>query len=251
MTLYAYQWSAVTNWGDLLSVPLLRRFAGLRAVAVNTPNVAHVAAVGSVLGHFRPFWGGSVLGAGILSATDTVPRCDPFLLRGHLTAATMHAMHDRFNIPVGDPGLLADELVETQPRIQRLGILPHWSDDVLATRQEFLRYDPVIIDPRREPEAVIKDIASCHKLVTSSLHGTIVADSLGIPRRVEQHPRLGKEGGWFKFHDYSSAIGHEFVPGVTSAPQINNVNDARDRIKDAFEAFGQYVRSGRIEGVTA
>jgi len=56
---------------------------------------------------------------------------------------------------------------------------------------------------------VISEIAKCRRIVTSSLHGTIVADSFGIPRQVELPPRLlqEKEGGSFKYNDYASLYG--------------------------------------------
>lgn len=243
MSFSVYEWhgGGVTNWGDLLSLPLLRRFAGLTdAYETAQPENADVIAVGSVLGHMPPNWEGHVLGAGKLRPADTVPRnAKVWGVRGPLTAEGLHGWQVRpGRLVIGDPGLIADELVPATPRVHRLGILPHWSDTVLETRREFLRYDPLIINPRREPLSVIAEIASCEKLVTSSLHGMIVADSLGIPRRFEMATQLGAEGGTFKHEDYSRSIAADFQVGVTMSPNRHVVNDVRDRLFDMFEEFG-------------
>lgn len=242
-----YQWQQVTNWGDLLSVPLLQRFAGLTdAYETARPENADVIAVGSILGHMPPDWDGHVLGAGKLRASDTIPpNARLWGVRGPYTAACASWQQERYDRRVlGDPGLLADELVPATPRVHRLGVLPHWSDTVLETRREFLKFDPLIINPRREPLSVISDIASCDKLVTSSLHGMILADSMGIPRRFEMATQLGSEGGTFKHRDYSASIQTEFEVGVTMAPNRHVVNDVRDRLKDMFEEFGQKFGGG-------
>ncbi len=57
---------------------------------------------------------------------------------------------------------------------------------------------------RQHPSAVIKQIAECECIVSSSLHGLIIADSLGIPNiHVKVTNNLLGDG--FKFDDYYSA----------------------------------------------
>lgn len=236
-----YQWSALTNWGDKLSVPLLNQFAGLLDVAVETGDIdeADLTCVGSVIGHLPNDYQGYVLGSGALMPGTGMPyRAKVWGVRGHLSLRH----HRRLSraVVLGDPGLIADELVPAIPRVHKLGILPHWSDNDLRERREFWRYDPLFIDPRRDPLLVISDILSCDKLVTSSLHGMIVADSVGIPRRFEYTPRLNNEGATFKHTDYSMSIGAELHVGVTQAPDRNKINDVRDRIKDMLEEFGHH-----------
>ena len=62
-----------------------------------------------------------------------------------------------------------------------------------------------VINVRRHPSAVIRDIASCGAILSSSLHGLVVADSYGIPAAwTSGSPPL--TGGDFKFQDYASAF---------------------------------------------
>jgi pyruvyltransferase len=238
-----YRWSTVSNWGDRLSVHLLRHWSQIPVGTWDVADECDILGVGSTVGHVLPEWNGVILGAGALLPSERVPWAALTLgVRGKLTRERMHG--SPASVVLGDPGLIADELVERPKRTHRLGILPHWSDTDLMKRREFWRYDPLFISPGWNEIDVIRMIGSCDKLITSSLHGMILADAFGIPRRFEEAPRLRYEGGTFKHEDYSSAIGHEFKVGVTSAPRRFVVNDVRDRLIDMYEQYGQMVRDG-------
>ncbi len=72
----------------------------------------------------------------------------------------------------------------------------------------------LLIDPRRPPQEVVRDIASCKEVFSSSLHGLVAADSLGIPNRwVElETPHADVAANRFKFEDYYSAFGVSRTP---------------------------------------
>jgi hypothetical protein len=62
-----------------------------------------------------------------------------------------------------------------------------------------------VVDVRRGPTAVIKEIAACEHILSTSLHGLIAADSFNIPAVwARREPDLW--GGRFKFLDYESAV---------------------------------------------
>lgn len=238
ITVATYWWNGRYNWGDWLTPYLLQHYSDLNTRWVS-PEVAGLISVGSIVGHVDPEWRGAILGAGKLRESDQVPRrAHIFALRGPLTAQGIPG-----DYALGDPGLIADELVPLPVRTHRLGILPHWSDEVLVNRPEFLKYDPLIISPLWDAPDVVTAIGSCDKIVTSSLHGLILADAFGIPRRFEPTPRLAQEGGFLKHLDYSASIDHPFEPGVTSTPNRFKINDVRSQLVDAFEAYGDYVRA--------
>ncbi len=60
------------------------------------------------------------------------------------------------------------------------------------------------IDVMEYPEKVIGLIDQCEYILSSTLHGLIVADSLGIPNAWIESPDL--TGGRFKFDDYYSSL---------------------------------------------
>lgn len=242
MTLKSYWWKDRPNFGDLLTPLLLKHFAELDT-EWSPPNGADLISTGSILGHVSyNWWKGHVLGSGKLFAHDEVPvQAQVWALRGPISAKGV-----RGDFALGDPGLIADELVPPQTKRFKIGILPHWSDTELTTRTEWDRYEPVRIFPTWHPLDVIAAIGACHKIITSSLHGLILADAFGIPRRFEHATRLEREGGYLKHRDYHASIGHRFEVGVTSEPSRFKINDRRDELIDAFEAFGSYARRAQL-----
>lgn len=199
----AYWWRGHTNFGDRLTPLLLEQLMGTD-VEWAAPAAAEWVACGSVLSHLPPGWTGSVWGTGRESAQPTdLNSARVLALRGRLTAE-LTEVHGDFAL--GDPGLLADRLPY---RVQRsrvaVGVFPHWQDRQLAHR-----FKGLVIRAETDPLTLIGEIASCERLITSSLHGLVVADALGIPRRWETFSRI--QGRGFKFRDYASVIG-PFEPG--------------------------------------
>jgi pyruvyltransferase len=146
---------------------------------------------------------------------------------------------------LGDPGILANELVGPQEKLWDLGIVPHWQDDKLAER--FHRCIPiassrVVINHFDDPLIAVKKIGSCRRIVTSSLHGLIVADAFGIPRRVEACNKMEKDGGIFKFKDYSASIKTTFTLGEMSSPSRFLVEDVQFSVYDAYQALKEVLR---------
>lgn len=235
--LYWWRGKGFTNFGDELSPWLIRRFADVEVTRTGAAD-PDVISTGSILDHVTWNWSGHVLGSGSLFDRPAVPAAAKvWALRGPLSAQGY-----RGDYVLGDPGLLAADWVPAAKKEHDLGLLPHWSDRELFRRPEFLRYDPLLINPTHHPVDVLRAISSCRKLVTSSLHGLIVADSYGIPRRFEPAPQLEHEGGFFKHRDFHASIGHPFEVGKTTAPSRFLIDDRRNALLDAFEAFGRAVR---------
>lgn len=231
-----WHWTGKPNFGDALGKPILEHF--IRLDVEYTPHLsgADVVAVGSVLGLLPHGWAGAVLGAGLLREGLSARLRDArvYALRGPLSARGIPG-----DYALGDPGLLASHLIPSQSKRYRLGIIPHWSDweDASAGVWKFDQYGPIYINVADDPLRVIAMIASCEKIVTSSLHGAIVADAFGIPRRIEYAKRFDREGGVFKFRDYSQSIGMPFELGVTMTANRFKVEQRQDELIDAIRAF--------------
>lgn len=237
----AYWWREVPNFGDALAPLLLQRFADIEAVQWDTVSHASVVSIGSVLEHIPPLWDGYILGAGKLMELSRLhlhTRTAKILaVRGPLSARGIPG-----SFALGDPGLLANELVGPQEKKWDLGIVPHWQDDRLAERFTKLIQAPYtckVIDASGDPLEVVRTIGACRRIVTSSLHGMVVADAFGgIPRRVEICPKMLRDGGDFKFRDYSAAIQTSFKEGEMAEPSRFRVEDVKFAIYDAYRAFG-------------
>jgi pyruvyltransferase len=148
---------------------------------------------------------------------------------------------------LGDPGLLAADLIDDpEPeKIYDLGIVPHWSDRILEQRPEFYssKWDTKVILADRPAMEVITDISHCHKIVTSSLHGMILADSFGIPRRLELVPDWDpSQGGDFKFRDYGESVGAPLITGKVTTVSRLKIEDLKYGLYDAYQELGRLVR---------
>jgi pyruvyltransferase len=235
----AFWWRGVVNWGDTLTPLLLKRFAHLD-VEWAKADEAHIACVGSILGNLvKSEYNGIILGSGKLFENGVVPYKNSKILalRGPLTA---HGVPGDYVL--GDPGLLADELVNVETKKYNLGIVPHWSDKTLATDPRFAQYNPVVINPHGDALEVVRQIGECKKIVSSSLHGLIVADSFSIPRRFEATGNWQNEGGQFKVKDYNEAVGVQHEVGLTQEANWNRVADIKNNLFDAFKEFRRLAK---------
>ena len=67
---------------------------------------------------------------------------------------------------------------------------------------------------------VIDQVNSCERILSSSLHGLIVSDAYQVPNCwIELSGNIS--GGYFKFHDYASSVGRDFVNPI----RLNNVEN--------------------------
>ncbi len=210
--LMLFFWDGRANFGDELSRVVVEHVSGRKAQSCG-PFKARLFAVGSILKHLEygvvkrraggplPWiWGSGFMSPMPVSFADKVRVA---AVRGEKTAEVLGVK----DVPLGDPGILtAEAMGPFKKGPSRIGIVPHWRtvDDLKAHLGD--TDEVLLIDPRGTPEDVVPLIASCDMVLSSSLHGLIVADSYGIPnhwiapRKTHATPR-------FKFWDYASSIG--------------------------------------------
>jgi len=237
-----YFWKDRPNFGDRLTGMLLQRFSNLPSVWAK-PEWAELVVIGSILGHLPKDWAGVVAGVGKLHEKTVIDLPDATFLavRGPLTAKGL-----KKDMVLADPALLADELVGYLDKEYDLGVIPHWTDKTLALDPRFTKFNPRIIDVTQEPLHVLREISRCKKIVTSSLHGAIVADAFIIPRRIELAPRMithaHQEGGDFKWRDYHASVGMKFQPGVLMTADPHKVSDLQHQLFEVFENVENHFR---------
>ena len=200
--------------------------------------------LGSIMEQLPPNWAGIVAGIGKLHE-KTQPHLHNAIvlaLRGPLSAKGVKG-----DFAIGDPALLADELVGAVDKEYELGVVPHWTDKALEHNPIFLRYKPKIIRVSDDPLKVIREIGQCKKIVSSSLHGIIVADAFNIPRRTEIAPRMlthsHQEGGIFKWRDYAASVGVPFKIGLTQEADRNKVMERQHELYDALQEVIHYGKT--------
>jgi pyruvyltransferase len=203
--MHAYWWNGHFNFGDLITPVLLQHYH--HTPLFSRPQKASMAAVGSILGELPEDFAGVILGSGFYweRSTQTFPKATVLAVRGKLTREKLGRGDD---VALGDPGLLASMLMPERKRKKyRLGVIPHYIDqdeEHFKGLKKTIRGDVQFIDVRKDPRAVFYAIDECENIISSSLHGLIVADSLGIPNAWVGSKKL--PDGRFKYDDYYSAF---------------------------------------------
>lgn len=149
-------------------------------------------------------------------------------------------------ITLADPGLLACNLIDFDGEKKfDVGIVPHYVDKENEIFQSITIPNSKIIDIQSDVSECIKSIAECRVIISSSLHGLIVADSFGIPNiRMICSDRI--HGGDFKYDDYYSAFGLTDHNRIDTRNEDINLIDI-DSIVRNYKITEEQARQKRIE----
>lgn len=215
------------NFGDKLT-PLLLRHYGIDCEWAPVEH-AKLIGVGSVLEKAPADFEGIICSTGFMHETSHRDFRDATVLgvRGRLTLERI-LCQNRDDVVLGDAGLLCDAFPTASRKSFKLGIIPHFADaDVRVVGQLAALGDQVtVIDVCDETLEVIRRVSECEHILSSSLHGLILADSLGIPNQWIELHRSGSrvEGAGFKFRDYYSIFNLEPQPiFVDEVPRLDEL----------------------------
>ncbi|WP_440995022.1 polysaccharide pyruvyl transferase family protein [Arhodomonas sp. SL1] len=148
---------------------------------------------------------------GLLNSCSHLGKAEICSVRGPLTRSLLLRLGVKAVPEIyGDPALLVPYLwdeVEVDSRHGPVLVIPHYKELDLA-RKVFTERDSgvfEILDPRSPIAFVIKAVAGSSAVLSSSLHGLILADAYGVRSSwLSFSDRLG--GGDFKFDDHHLGI---------------------------------------------
>jgi pyruvyltransferase len=136
----------------------------------------------------------------------------------------------------GDPGLLAADFVEIEDtKSYGTAVIPHYVD--AEDGQEFAtELGMEIIHVSMPIENFLKRVSMAEFILSSSLHGLICAESLGIPCVwIRFSDKL--LGGDFKFHDYLSGTNRQWRGVKPIDMRSYRISMASDLLDFRWEAF--------------
>lgn len=219
---------AAANWGDKLNPHMAAMISGRRVVhaaelyPLARPPVHYW--IGSHLGAASRDPRAIVWGAGFISTDTPVgDRAELRAVRGWRSVEKLR----KAGVPppdvVGDAALLLPRFYQPRPAARRhaLGLIAHFRERDDAFFSGARAWDDALpIDINGEIETVVDQIASCDRIISSSLHGIICADAYGVPA-YWLHSSDKVVGDGFKFHDYFSSVGRPerdpFPVGATTS----------------------------------
>ena len=158
------------------------------------------------------------------------------IVRGELTRrGVSKALGHDIDVPLADGGLLAPMLIQ-KTNIQKngkVGIVPHYrekDDAAVSLLISSVGEQAQLIDVQKDTLDVITEIASCDYIISSSLHGLIVADAFGVPNsRIKITDNLLGTG--FKFDDYYSSYGLEKKAVIIQRDKKIDMSEIMDQIQ--------------------
>lgn len=203
------------NFGDHLSNALVTKLAASRNRFLDeiVPKPRRLLAVGSIL-HYAAtgdvIWGTGFNGS-VPVERHSFQTLDVRAVRGPKTAAFLEQRGITVPAVFGDPALLTRRLLGERfptPDVKApVAIVPNFQDLALVSDWEN------VVSPMLPWPKVIRAIVGSELVISTSLHGLVIADSFGIPcvyLRLSEHENL------FKYEDYVLGSGRDALKVTTS-----------------------------------
>lgn len=243
LPLYYWRAKKFENFGDYLSVEIVQRIIG-RQVEIATaskPIKPKLLALGSILYFARE--GDTLWGTGMNAKYDkredfSFRHLDVRSVRGPLTR---QFLMDNFDADVpeiyGDPALLFPALFpeykrKDDPKYSYI-IIPHYSDVWMYPKEEY----PNVVYPYEPWDEVVLKILDSQFVISSSLHGLIIAEAYGIGARWL---RVSSSEPEFKFLDYYLGTGRslpQYAQSITEAMDMGPEEPCECDLEMLYKAF--------------
>ena len=211
------------NFGDYLSSVIVTKMACTKGyfLSEELSRPKRLLAVGSIL-HFAQdgdiIWGSGVNGK-VAAEQHGFSDLDVRAVRGPLTRDYLERRGIKVPEIYGDPALLTAHLLPerfARPSTGRRSIayVPNLHDR--AYMKDWEGY----ISPLDRWDKVIRQIIAADFIVSSSLHGLVIADAFGIPCR---YLRLSEVEAPFKYEDYVLGTGRTRLTFATSREEAQRM----------------------------
>jgi len=233
-SIYA-SWCLSDNFGDKMSPYIIEKISGKRCIwSPPESDILKYVVTGSILNWEMKnavSWG-----AGLANNDDKIGIETIIAVRGEISKYIAIVNGATGNIVTGDPALLLPRIYNPNVKKKyKLGIFPHYIDcDIISYNLvSQLPDDVAFIYPLDDVEKTIDLICSCENIISSSLHGLIVADAYRIPSKwVKFSDRI--LGDNTKYMDYYSSIGYDIATkpvDLRSSITLDNMLDVRCDLK--------------------
>lgn len=252
------------NFGDELS-PLLVELITEKKVTWSKVSQCDMIGLGSIFEgtmkklmhrkiqfNFEPIhaWGTGFIDSNNLALRKFQNNFQVHAVRGELSRAKINAP----GVALGDPGILSKYLVQPQKKRIKVLIMPHivhrGCAEIMHLKNEMA--GARVADLTQNPIQILKDISSSDIVISSSLHGLICADSLGVAN-IRLDLSRGLKGGDYKFNDYNTSLNRLDckIHGVEKEGEIKSLLDNTDfsyqtKVDELCEGLRQSFPKGLI-----
>lgn len=199
------------NVGDLLSKYIVEKLSNKKVVWTSNSDPNKLCSIGTMLGDYLLVSGGSFWGCGyggIRISAKSINCKHPivfYAVRGPISRNFVISRGIECPDIYGDPALLLPEFYAVKKtKKYKIGLICHYTHGNIFNYEDGV----LLIDIMRSPEkmlSIVDDICQCENILSSSLHGIIIANAYGIPARwfiLNGYPLQT----YTKYHDYFLSV---------------------------------------------
>lgn len=239
-------WNKTLNLGDALAPVLYTYMLRRKKIKPDqkTDRTIHLMTIGSLIGmgNFDAvIWGSGVHTRDMIQNVNRhkgYVKYDIRAVRGPLTAEVLKKAGYKCPDAYGDPSVLMPLLYRTEnlDKKYQVSLIAHYKDAVTAP-DDFHRIDIRTKNYRR----VIDEITASELIISSSLHGIILAEAYGIPA-VFLNQNHSRDLELMKYHDWYYSTGRRNVRTAHSVEEAARMSpmdipDLKEMQRTLIETF--------------
>ena len=212
-------WDGSHNFGDVLSHALVQKMLPGYDVQQPSPSQKKLLAIGSII-HLAQegdiIWGSGINGKHPATTDYHFRSLDVRAVRGPLTRNFLLGMGIACPEIYGDPALLLPLFFHEFKKnpIREYIVIPHISEMLL------FHDDPNVVLPTEDWKVVVQKIVESKFVISSSLHGIIIAEAFQIPARLL---KITNNEPLFKYEDYYLGTGRTSFTYAKSVAEALNM----------------------------
>eukprot|EP01066_Platyproteum_vivax_P001563 Platyproteum_vivax@DN12011_c0_g1_i1.p1 len=218
------------NFGDDVNKDIASKILNTNPHFTNNKNHKKVMSVGSVFVHAQG--GDVIMGAGLKSEDidqtliKALTHVDTHIgsVRGPLTCKALESKGLSCGKAMGDPALMINVLLwpELKPLARSVypfcGVFHARDTHLIAEATARFPYVKQISVSVEKPKIMAEELVKCGMVISSSLHGVIFSDALGVPVQWVHNKKSNQP--IFKYQDYMLSVGRTtdcYVPSLEEA----------------------------------
>lgn len=230
------------NFGDIITPYLVKKMTNIAPILFRPSYelsmfCKYFIMTGSIIVDARK--NSIVWGSGLIKTSQKIRGGRFLAVRGPRTAKRLKELGFSEPSVYGDPALLLPLLYRPKSTLKtyKIGIIPHYVDyeEIKKMVDSFLYNDIKVINLlNNNVEDVVNEIVNCERIISTSLHGVIVANAYDIPTM------------WWKFSDKLIGDDVKFYDYFESLEMFNVKPIYTEKVEDLVALDDYFLPNDKV-----